>query len=75
MMTHPCYYGVDTPTKKELLSSTRTLEESCKAIEADSLGYLSREATVASAMGCSELCLACFGGGYPTSLYKYESEQ
>lgn len=75
MMTYPCYYGVDTPTRKELLSSKRSLEESCKAIEADSLGYLSREATVASAAGCSELCLACFGGGYPTALYKHETEE
>ena len=75
MMTYPCYYGVDTPTRKELLSSKRSLEESCKAIEADSLGYLSREATVASAAGCSELCLACLGGGYPTALYKHETEE
>ena len=71
MMTDPCYYGVDTSTREELLCSSRTLEESCRMIEADSLGYLSREAAVASTAGCSELCLACFGGGYPTALYQY----
>ena len=39
--TWPCFYGVDTPTRKELIASTHTLEEICKRIEADSLAYLS----------------------------------
>lgn len=73
MMTHPCYYGVDTSTFEELLCSSRGLEEACRMIEADSLGYVSREACVNSTCGCSELCLACFGGGYPTALYDYET--
>lgn len=75
MMTHPCYYGVDTSSKAELLCSTRTLDEACKMIEADSLGYVSCESSVASTAGCSELCLACFNGEYPTSLYKYEDAE
>lgn len=75
MMTSPCYYGVDTSTRKELLCANKNIEEACREIEADSLGYLSLESTVSSAAGCSELCLACFGGGYPTSLYKHENEQ
>src|SRR5213082_3357180 len=37
----PCFYGVDTPTKKELIASSHTVEEICKYIEADSLAYLS----------------------------------
>ena len=37
----PCFYGVDTPTKKELIASSHTVEEICKNIEADSLAYLS----------------------------------
>ena len=74
MMTHPCYYGVDTSTFEELLCSSRTLEEACKVIGADSLGYLSPESTVASCPGRTELCLACFTGEYPTSLYKQEVE-
>ena len=75
MMTNPCYYGVDTSTKEELLCSSRTLDEACKAIEADSLGYLTREDAVASTAGCSQLCLACFGGGYPTALYKHDTTE
>ncbi len=73
-MTEPCYYGVDTSTKEELLCSGRSLEEACRMIEADSLGYVSREAAVEATGGCSELCLACFGGGYPTALYQHQTE-
>lgn len=72
MMTHPCYYGVDTSTEEELLCAHRNLEEACSMIEADSLGYVSCDASVASTFGCSELCLACFNGEYPTALYDYE---
>ncbi|MBQ7194247.1 MAG: amidophosphoribosyltransferase [Bacteroidales bacterium] len=75
MMTHPCFYGVDTTTPDQLLCSTRTLEEARIAIGADSLGYLSHESTRASSFGCSELCLACFNGEYPTALYQYDYEQ
>lgn len=75
MMKYPCYYGVDTPTSKELLCSTRSLEEACRMIEADSLGYISCESSIASTGGCSELCLACFNGEYPTALYKYENKK
>ena len=76
MMKHCCYYGVDTSTKEELLCSGRTLEEACAAIGADSLGYLSPDSAIASGMGRKDLCLACFTGEYPTSLYQseYESE-
>lgn len=74
MMTHPCYYGVDTSTKEELLCSSRTLEEACRKIEADTLGFVSCGAMVESARGCSELCMACFNGDYPTALYQYEQE-
>ena len=70
MMKHCCYYGVDTSTEEELLCSHRSLEEACKMIEADSLGYLSPESSVASTFGHAELCLACFTGHYPTALYK-----
>ena len=74
MMKYPCFYGVDTSTAEELLCSNRGLEEACRMIEADSLGYVSCEASVASARGCSELCLACFNGEYPTALYEHESD-
>ena len=69
MMRFTCHYGVDTSTPEELLCSHRTLEEACKAIEADSLGYLSPESTRESAFGCADPCQACFTGEYPTLLY------
>ena len=72
MMTRCCHYGVDTSTPEDLLCHDRTLEEARSLIGADSLGYLSCESTTASTFGCSELCLACFNGEYPTDLYENE---
>ena len=74
IMKYPCFYGVDTSTSEELLCSTRSLEEACRMIEADSLGYVSCKASVESTKGCSELCLACFNGEYPTSLYQHAKD-
>ena len=74
MMTHPCFYGVDTSTREELLCAHRSLDEACRLIGADSLGYLSPEATVASCPGREALCLACFTGNYPTPLYDHANE-
>jgi amidophosphoribosyltransferase len=64
----PCFYGVDISTYTELLCSHRDLEEARKAIEADSLAFLS-EQSLFKAGQRSDLCLACFSGNYPTSLY------
>lgn len=70
-MTNPCFYGVDTSTKEELLCNDRSTEEACRMIGADSLGFLSPTSTIA-ASGRSDMCLACFTGEYPTALYKNE---
>jgi len=62
----PCFYGIDTPTKKELIASSHTVEEICKYIEADSLGYLSLPGLIRSLGGKgSEFCTACYTGQYP----------
>jgi len=64
----PCFYGIDTPTRKELIASTHTVEEIRKYITADSIAYLSREGM----FECSnngDFCDACFSGDYPT-IYK-----
>jgi amidophosphoribosyltransferase len=64
--SYPCYYGIDTPTRKELISSSHTMEEITKYITADSLGYLSREGLVQAVGGNSgSYCRACFSGEYP----------
>lgn len=73
MMKNPCYYGVDMSTKEEILCSSRTLEEACKMIEADSLGFLSYEGLL-EAGHRSDLCMACFDGNYPTALYSSYEE-
>jgi len=73
-MTHPCFYGVDTSTFEELLCARRNVEEACKVIGADSLGYLSPDSTIHSCPGRDDMCLACFTGEYPTSLYEHETK-
>ncbi|MCC6132007.1 MAG: amidophosphoribosyltransferase [Acidobacteria bacterium] len=64
--TNPCYYGIDTPQRKELLAAQKTTEEIREFIEADSLGYLSLEGMLTAA-GRNEnhMCAACFSGRYP----------
>jgi amidophosphoribosyltransferase len=62
----PCYYGIDTPNRKELISSSHTIEEIRRYITADSLGYLSEEGLL-HAVGTDNTpyCHACFSGNYP----------
>ncbi|MCZ6515149.1 MAG: amidophosphoribosyltransferase, partial [Acidobacteria bacterium] len=66
----PCFYGIDTPTKKELIASSQSVEEIRKFCEADSLGYLSMEGLrrgVDDADG--RYCVACYTGIYPTPVH------
>jgi len=69
----PCYYGVDTPTKEELIASNNSPEEIRKYLGADSLGYLSlnglRQA-VSDKEG--QFCTSCYTGVYPTDLVQLE---
>lgn len=64
--THPCYYGIDTPTRNELIASSHTIEEIRKYIEADSLAYISMEGMLASLENSKpeDYCHACFSGDY-----------
>ncbi len=61
----PCYYGIDTPTRKELIGSSHRVEEIRRYLDADSLGYLSLEGML-KAVGGDEgrFCHACFTGRY-----------
>jgi amidophosphoribosyltransferase len=62
----PCFYGIDMPTKKELVASEKTVEEIRKYLEVDSLGYLSLEGMLSLASeDRDEFCSACFTGKYP----------
>jgi amidophosphoribosyltransferase len=65
----PCHYGIDTPTKKELIASTHSVDEIRQYIGADSLGYLSLEG-MRQAVGDTQdrYCLACYTANYPTAV-------
>ena len=69
----PCYYGVDTPTREELIASSNTPEEICKFLGADSLGYISLPG-LRRAVNDSEgnFCTSCYTGVYPTDLVQLE---
>lgn len=60
----PCYLGIDTPSKSELISSTHELEEIRKEIGADSLAFISLKGML-KALGSNSFCRGCFSGEYP----------
>ena len=61
---HPCYFGIDIPNEDQLIANNRTVEEICKIIGANSLGYLSIE-DLKEMSGGRNICDACFSGNYP----------
>ena len=74
--TGPCYYGIDTPRREELIAFTHSVEEIREFIGADSLGYLSQEGLLAAVAEDRErYCDACFSGHYPLSLPEEGREQ
>jgi len=71
-ITHPCYYGIDTPNRQELVAATHSLEQTRTYITADSLAYLSLEGLHSVVLpGEETFCYACFSGAYPVS-FPYE---
>jgi amidophosphoribosyltransferase len=67
--THPCFYGIDTPTRSELVAASHSIDEINKYVTSDSLAYLSHEGMI-GAVGGSGYCSACFTGEYPVALGK-----
>ncbi|MBI4197432.1 MAG: amidophosphoribosyltransferase [Deltaproteobacteria bacterium] len=68
-ITDPCFYGIDTPTKEELIASSHGVDEIRKFIGADSLGYLSTEGLYWFEKNHGEwFCDACFTGDYPVAV-------
>ena len=66
-ITGPCYYGIDTPNREELIAANLSLDEIAREIGVDSLGYLSLDGMLASVpTGPEGFCHACFSGDYPT---------
>ena len=71
----PCYYGVDTPRRDELIAAQQSVEEIRKFLGADSLGYLSLESLRAAVDDKDhKFCTACYTGSYPTELVQLEVE-
>jgi amidophosphoribosyltransferase len=71
----PCFYGVDTPRRSELIAFTHTLEEIRKYIDADSVAYLSLEGlTGAVRGGSSSYCTSCYTGVYPVAFPRDEAK-
>ena len=75
--TDPCYYGIDTPQKDQLIASKKSIKEIAEYLEVDSLAYLSVEGlyrAVGSTKG--KFCDACFSGNYPVGTPKsFEKKQ
>ena len=66
-ITGPCYYGIDTPDREQLIAANHGVNEIAKLIGVDSLGYLSLEGMLGSVPnGPNGFCHACFSGQYPT---------
>jgi amidophosphoribosyltransferase len=70
----PCYYGIDTPVRSELIAASHTVEEIARYVTADSLGYLSKEGMHEAARAePRSFCDACFTGEYLVQLTPGES--
>ncbi|HEV2911814.1 MAG TPA: amidophosphoribosyltransferase [Pyrinomonadaceae bacterium] len=72
----PCYYGVDTPNKSDLIAAQMSVEEIRRFIEADSLGYLSLEGMLeATGISPHSSCVACWNSRYPTRITREAETQ
>lgn len=67
--THPCFYGINTPTRSELVAASHTIDEIARYVTCDSLAYLSHDGMMAAVGGSGAgYCSACFTGDYPVAL-------
>jgi len=71
----PCFYGIDTPTRKELIAATHSIEEMRKYITAESLVYLSLEGLLGVVSTPEQYCTACFDNKYPVLPVEEREEQ
>jgi amidophosphoribosyltransferase len=68
--TGPCYYGIDTPLRSELIAARQSVDEIRRFIGADSLAYISQEGLLQAvgSQGQQRFCTACFSGRYPVAV-------
>ena len=70
----PCFYGVDTPSKSELIGATHTIEEIRAFLEADSVAYLSLDGMLSAvSTERSSYCTSCYTGVYPVAFPRDEA--
>jgi len=70
----PCFYGVDTPRKSELIAATHTLDEIREFLEADSVQYLSLEGLLSTVQSDrTKYCSSCYTGLYPVPIPRNEA--
>jgi amidophosphoribosyltransferase len=69
---NPCYYGIDMPTREELIGAQKTVEEIRQHLNVDSLGYLSLEGMHSAVAEYGPFCDACFSGNYTAPLVDLE---
>ncbi|MDY0190353.1 MAG: amidophosphoribosyltransferase [Desulfuromonas sp.] len=80
-VSYPCYYGIDTPTRTELIASSHSVEEINRYVTSDSLGYLSVDGLYKATGGCGDgscngqFCTACFSGHYPVKFPRLKSDK
>src|SRR5262245_42699027 len=67
-VTHPCFYGIDTPSRRELIGALKTVDEIRDFLGVDSLGYVSLEGLLAAEREPRRFCRACFTGNYPVKI-------
>jgi amidophosphoribosyltransferase len=71
----PCFYGIDTPARDELIAARQSVGEMCRTLGVDSLGYLSLEGLRACVDDPENYCTSCFDGSYPVDPFgEHESE-
>jgi len=70
----PCYYGIDFPSKKELIAANKSVDEIRRYLGITSLGYLSLEGMLSCVKDGEKFCTACFTGSYPTPIEKVEDK-
>jgi len=70
----PCFYGIDFPSKKELIASQKSVKEIADFIKVDSLGYLSLEGMLSVMKNSKNFCRACFTGKYPVEIPRKKSK-
>ena len=63
----PCYFGTDVPAREQLIAYNRSIDEICKIIGADSLGYLREDRLSEIVDNKFEICKGCFTGDYPVA--------